>query len=148
MIIWEIVLAVLVGVAVCAAYLVGQHTHCLKREDLEEDATRYRVRRTSLLITYRNANDVTSSLRTIIIKVQHYADGRISLLGLCGHNKKMKEFRADRILAITSLEGSSLNVETLLTQRLRISPDKVAMALDRNQRWQKASAGSVATTIQ
>lgn len=132
MVVWEIVLAAIMGTAVCTAYFMGQHAHTLKRKILREDATNHRVRPTSLLITYRNADGVTFPLRTTIVKVQHYADGRISLLGLCGHKKKIKELRTDRILSVSGLEGSSLNLETLLIQRLGVSPDKVALALGRN----------------
>lgn len=89
------------------------------------------VRKTPIELSYRNADGLKSTLRATIIKVQLYADGRLGLLGLHGTKKKVLEFRADRIEALTSLAGEPVDLATFLTQRLNIPTDVVATALRR-----------------
>jgi len=122
----EFVLGLIVCGTVCVAYWVGKGGNFANGS--RRGANGVAVPRTAMEFTYRNAGGRQSVIRASIVKVQLYPDGRLSLLGIVGASKAVREFRADRIIELASKSGQSADIATVLARDLGLPAEIVTAA--------------------
>lgn len=122
----ELVLGLIVCGTVCVAYWVGKGGNLANSR--RRGANGVEVPRTAMEFTYRNAGGRQSAIRASIVKVQLYPDGRLSLLGIVGASKAVREFRVDRIVQLVTKTGQAADIATVLTRDLGIPIEIVTAA--------------------
>ena len=111
-----IIVAIAVFVAIAAAYELGRSgTEKSRRTNW------IGVPPVDVMLEYRNATGYVTLRRIRILGYVPHRRGRTCLFALCNGGTAPRNFRIDRIITLTTLDGEIIDTRRFLTERLGIA---------------------------